>query len=109
VTREQLEHVVRAAAAITGDSEIVVIGSTSILGQFPNAPVEMLGSIEAEISPRNHAERFEWLDVIGEMPTSSSVTSPAPICVDDHRFSHRFWAPCASWRPFEASHEAVGA
>ena len=67
MTREQLEHVIRAAAAITGDSEIVVIGSTSILGQFPNAPAEMLGSIEADIYPRNHPERFEWLDVIGEM------------------------------------------
>ena len=54
MTREQLEHVVRAAAAITGDSEIVVIGSTAILGQFPNAPAEMLGSIEADIYPRNH-------------------------------------------------------
>jgi len=28
VTREQLEHVIRAAAEITGDAEIVVIGST---------------------------------------------------------------------------------
>lgn len=48
MTREQLEHVIRAAAAITGDNEIIVIGSTSILGQFPNAPAEMLGSIEAD-------------------------------------------------------------
>ena len=41
MTREQLEHVIRAAAEITGDPEIVVIGSTSILGQFPNAPPEV--------------------------------------------------------------------
>ncbi len=27
MTREQLEHVIRAAAEITGDAEIVVIGS----------------------------------------------------------------------------------
>jgi hypothetical protein len=67
VTREQLEHVIRAAAAITGDDEIVVIGSTSVLGQFPDAPAEMLGSIEADIYPRNHPERFELIDVIGEM------------------------------------------
>jgi hypothetical protein len=67
VTREQLEHVIRAAAEITGDAEIVVIGSTSILGQFPDAPLEMLGSIEADVYPRNHPERFEMLDVIGEM------------------------------------------
>jgi hypothetical protein len=67
VTREQLEHVIRAAAAITGDNEIIVIGSTSILGQFPDAPAEMLGSIEADVYPRNHPERFELIDVIGEM------------------------------------------
>lgn len=67
MTRDQLEHVIRAAAEITGDNEIVVIGSTSILGQFPDAPAEMLGSIEADVFPRNHPERFEWLDVIGEM------------------------------------------
>lgn len=67
MTREQLEHVIRAAAAITGDNEIIVIGSTSILGQFPDAPAEMLGSIEADVYPRNHPERFDLLDVIGEM------------------------------------------
>ena len=67
MTRPQLEHVVRAAAAITGDNEIVVIASTSILGQFPDAPPEMLGSIEADVFPRNHPERFELIDVIGEM------------------------------------------
>jgi len=67
VTRAQLEHVIRAAAAITGDDEIVVIGSTSILGQFPDAPAEMLGSIAADVFPRNHPERFELIDVIGEM------------------------------------------
>ncbi len=67
MTREQLEHVIRAAAEITGDPEIVVVGSTSILGQFPNAPLELLGSIEADIYPRSHPERFEMLDVIGEL------------------------------------------
>jgi hypothetical protein len=67
VTRAQLEHVVRAAAAITGDSEIVVVGSSSILGQFPQAPAEMLGSIEADVYPRNYPERFDLLEAIGEM------------------------------------------
>jgi hypothetical protein len=38
VTRAQLEHLLRAAAAIADDDEIVVIGSQAILGQFPEAP-----------------------------------------------------------------------
>jgi hypothetical protein len=37
VTREQLEHLIRAAAVIAADDEIVVIGSQAILGQFPRA------------------------------------------------------------------------
>jgi hypothetical protein len=38
VKREDLEHIVRAAATVAGDDEIVVVGSQAILGQFPNAP-----------------------------------------------------------------------
>ena len=47
--RPQLEHIVRAAAAITGAPEIVVIGSQAVLGQFPGAPDELLVSIEADV------------------------------------------------------------
>lgn len=36
--RSELEHLIRAAGSIADDAEIVVIGSQSILGQFPNAP-----------------------------------------------------------------------
>ena len=47
--RPQLEHVIRAAAGITGASEIVVIGSQAVLGQFPDAPADLLVSIEADV------------------------------------------------------------
>jgi hypothetical protein len=67
VNRSQLEHVIRAAAAITGDREIVVVGSTAILGQFPDAPMDMVQSREADVYPSNHPERVEMLDVIGEL------------------------------------------
>lgn len=33
--REQLEHVLRAAAAIAGDVDVLVVGSQSILGAIP--------------------------------------------------------------------------
>jgi hypothetical protein len=36
--RSELEHVIRAAATIAEDDEIVVIGSQAILGQFPDEP-----------------------------------------------------------------------
>ena len=46
MNRSQLEHVIRAAATIAGDTEIVVIGSQAILGHYPEAPAELLGSAE---------------------------------------------------------------
>jgi hypothetical protein len=47
--RPQLEHVIRAAAGITGATEIVVVGSQAVLGQFPDAPVDLLVSVEADV------------------------------------------------------------
>ena len=49
MTREQLEHLIRAAAAITDDDAIVVIGTQAILGQFPEAPASMRASMEADL------------------------------------------------------------
>ena len=57
--RQQLEHILRAAA-ITGADRFVVIGSQAILGQFANAPADLLVSIEADLPiKRNsaHARR----------------------------------------------------
>ncbi len=68
MTREQLEHIIRASATIADDDEIVVIGSQAILGQFPNAPEELRRSMEADVWPRNHPERWELVDgSIGEL------------------------------------------
>jgi len=39
--RRDLEHVIRAAADLADDDEIVVIGSQAILGQYPDAPAEL--------------------------------------------------------------------
>jgi len=47
--RPQLEHIIRAAAGITGADRFVIVGSQAILGQFPNPPVELLVSIEADL------------------------------------------------------------
>lgn len=67
MTRSELEHLIRAAGAIADDREIVVIGSQSVLGQFPRAPAALLASMEADIYPRNHPERSDLIDgAIGE-------------------------------------------
>lgn len=68
MTREQLEHLIRAAAVIADDDEIVVIGSQAILGQFPEAPEPMRVSVEADLFPKNHPERADILEgSIGEL------------------------------------------
>jgi hypothetical protein len=60
--REDLEHVIRAAAAIAHDNEIVVVGSQAILAQYPNAPRALLFSQEADVYPRNHPEKALEID-----------------------------------------------
>ncbi len=68
MTRAQLEHLIRAAAVIADDEELIVIGSQAILGQFPTAPEELLRSMEADLYPRNHPERAELIEgSIGEL------------------------------------------
>ena len=65
--RSELEHLIRAAGDISGDHELVVIGSQAILGQFPDAPVALLASMEADIYPRAHPELADKVDgAIGE-------------------------------------------
>lgn len=65
--RSELEHLIRAAGSIADDTEIVVIGSQSILGQFPDAPSALLVSAEAAVFPLNHPELADLIDgSIGE-------------------------------------------
>jgi hypothetical protein len=67
MTRAQLEHVIRAAATIAEDDEIVVIGSQAILGQFPQASGALTVSDEADVYPKNLPERADLIDgSIGE-------------------------------------------
>jgi hypothetical protein len=68
VRRRELEHVIRAAADVADDDEIIVIGSQSILGKHPDAPAELCVSVEAHVYPRNHPERWELIDgSLGEL------------------------------------------
>jgi hypothetical protein len=67
MNRAQLEHLIGAAATISEDDEIIVVGSQSILGQYPNAPSELLISMEADLYPRHRPERSDLIDgSIGE-------------------------------------------
>jgi hypothetical protein len=63
----QLEHIIRAAAVIADDDELIIIGQ-AILGAYPNAPETLLVSAEADVYPKNHPERADLIDgSIGEL------------------------------------------
>ena len=65
--RSELEHLIRAAAGIADDAEIVVIGSQSILGQFPEVSGILARSAEADVFPLNRPEHSDRIDgAIGE-------------------------------------------
>jgi hypothetical protein len=68
MTRQQLEHLIRAAAVIADDDEIVILGSQAILGRYPEAPPALLVSVEADLYPKNHPERADLIDgTLGEL------------------------------------------
>jgi hypothetical protein len=68
MTLYQLEHIIRAAAGNADVMDIVIIGSQSILGCFPDAPDELTVSIEADVYPKECPERSILIDgAIGEL------------------------------------------
>ena len=67
MTRSELEHILRASAAITGADQFVVIGSQAILGQFPDAPAPLTTSKEADVFSLRSTGDTELIDgSIGE-------------------------------------------
>ena len=65
--RSELEHVIRAAGAVSGEDDIVIIGSQALLGFVPEAPEELLVSREADLYPLHAPEKADLIDgAIGE-------------------------------------------
>src|SRR6516225_1294556 len=68
MTRQQLEHIIRAAAANADVRDVVIVGSQAILGAFPDAPAELLESMEADVFPKDDPQRSNVIDgAMGEM------------------------------------------
>lgn len=65
--RSELEHIIRASGDVANEDEIIVVGSQAVLGQFPNAPMRLLSSMEADVYPNNNPELADKIDgAIGE-------------------------------------------
>jgi hypothetical protein len=68
MTREQLEHAVRAACEVSEDTEIWIFGSQAILGEFPDAPDQLRASIEVDVQPKHRLDKVGAIDgALGEL------------------------------------------
>ncbi len=78
--RHELEHIIRAAAAITDETEFVCVGSQAVLGQYPNAPPELLISNEVDIYPEKAPEKADLID--GAIGQGSLFEEQFGYCAD---------------------------
>ena len=67
MTREELEHIIRASAEVTGQYEFVIIGSQSMLGAVPNPERIFTVSMVVDIYPLQSPDLADKIDgSIGE-------------------------------------------
>lgn len=67
MTREELEHIIRASADITDQYEFIIVGSQAILGSVPRPEDVFTVSAEADIYPLHAPELADEIDgAIGE-------------------------------------------
>jgi hypothetical protein len=53
MTREQFEHAIRAAGAVLGVSDVLVIGSQAVHGSMEEPlPIEAARSVEVDVAAR---------------------------------------------------------
>jgi hypothetical protein len=66
--REDLEHILRAAGAISGSDTFVILGSQAILGVTPDPPAVLLASMDADLYPLDEPGKADLIDgSIGEL------------------------------------------
>lgn len=67
MTREELEHIIRASADVTDQYEFMIVGSQSILGPVPNPEEVFTMSAEADIYPLQAPELADKIEgALGE-------------------------------------------
>jgi hypothetical protein len=99
MNRAALEHLLRAAAAVTGESTFYVIGSAAILPSLPDdgtVPDVVLRSREADLIPSSGSART--IDLIdGALGQDSTFDGTFGYYADGVDFSTTSYAP-AGWR-----------
>jgi len=64
--KQHVEHVLRAAAKITGEKQFIIVGSQALHGKFPDIPDEIVMSVEVDLIAKKNTDRTEWLNTIGQ-------------------------------------------
>jgi len=66
--RDQMEHILRAAAAITRERDFVVVGSQALLAAVPDLAPPLDQSMELDLYPLHRPEAADLIDgTIGEL------------------------------------------
>lgn len=61
MNRSEIEHAIRAVCALVDETELIVIGSQSVLAQFPYPPPEVTYSAEVDVYVRDHPEKSDLI------------------------------------------------
>ena len=64
--KQQVDHILRAAGEITGETQFIIIGSQSLHGKHPDIPDEIVMSFEVGLIAKSKPDRTEWLNMIGQ-------------------------------------------
>jgi hypothetical protein len=64
--KQQVDHILRAAGEITGETQFIIIGSQSLHGKHPDVSDEIVMSFEVDLIAKKKPDRTVWLNMIGQ-------------------------------------------
>ncbi len=64
--KQHVDHVLRTAGSITGEKQIIIIGSQSLHAKYPDLADDIVRSAEVDLIAKRDSLRTEWLNVIGQ-------------------------------------------
>jgi len=89
MTREELEHIIRASGDITDQYEFVIVGSQSILGAVPRPEDVFTVSMEADIYPLQAPQFHETYGYYAQGVGPETACLPAGWMQRVHRIQNR--------------------
>jgi hypothetical protein len=64
--KRHIDQVLRAAGALTGEKEFVIVGSQALHGRVPKVPEALVRSAEVDLLATQSADRLAWLNALGQ-------------------------------------------